>query len=78
MELKSNLSLFDKVIKIGTAVSAEFIPAGAESNRFNLSPLECGAWSVAIISMIPLLTASINAILSLSSRNGGLTLVFVS
>ena len=43
MELKSNLSLFDKVIKIGTAVSAEFIPAGAESNRFNLSPLECGA-----------------------------------
>ncbi len=46
---------------IGSAVSSPSMPGAAHSNSTSFSTGECGAWSVAIASIVPSASASISA-----------------
>ena len=66
------------VYREANAVSKPLIPKGAKSNYFSFSWSECGAWSVAIKSIVPSIRPFIKDFLSLSALIGGLHLKFVS
>ena len=59
------------------AVSSIEIPGAAWSNSQSLSTLVCGAWSVAMQSIVPSSSPSSSAARSASVRSGGLTRQFV-
>ena len=53
-------------------------PKGASSNGTSFSSRACGAWSVAIASIVPSRSASISAARSSSARSGGFIFTFGS
>ena len=57
-----------------SAVSSPTIPGGASSSGCSLSAAGCGAWSVAMASIVPSTTPSMSASTSAFVRSGGLTL----
>ena len=66
------------VCTAANAVSSPVTPIGATSNGCSFSSRECGAWSVAMQSIVPLRSASISAWRSLSVRSGGFILKLAS
>ena len=58
--------------------SRPIMPGDASANSQSFSSGECGAWSVAMQSMVPSASASRSASTSSSSRSGGFTLQAVS
>ena len=58
----------------GKAVSSPVMPKALFSSPRDFSSAECGAWSVAIMSMVPSRSASISARRSASPRSGGFIL----
>ena len=59
---------------IDSAVSSPSIPGGASSIGRSLSSTGCGAWSVAMASIVPSASPAFSAAMSVAVRNGGLTL----
>ena len=62
------------VIATASAVSTPSIPGGASSNGRSLVSGVCGAWSVAIASIVPSASAAVSASTSASERSGGFIL----
>src|SRR3989454_2102503 len=61
----------------GSAVSSPTIPFGAAANCCCLSCTACGAWSVAITSIVPSRNPSLIACTSCQVRSGGVLLAWV-
>src|SRR6266550_1122728 len=61
-----------------SAVSSPINPGGAASNSASFSWAACGAWSVAMLSIVPSARAARSASTSFAERSGGLTLKLVS
>ena len=59
---------------IANAVSRPSIPKEAPAHSVSFASLGCGAWSVAITSMVPSTNPDLSAKTSASVRSGGLTL----
>ena len=59
------------VLQTENAVSSPVMPEGALANSRAFSSAVCGAWSVAIMSIVPSASASISACRSASVRSGG-------
>ena len=62
------------VYRTGNAVSSPTIPMALPRSPFDFSSALCGAWSVAIMSIVPSFIPSMSASLSRSDRMGGFIL----